>query len=72
MLLFYAVLVLAKLIYLMERLPGHGAKGDIVLLLKKQRENIGEISGFMLRPIIPVVCLPDLNLSQGRLGGPVG
>lgn len=57
------MLVLAKLVYLTELLLGHLAKGAILLLLKKQRKNIGEISGFMLRPIIPMVGLPDLNLS---------
>ena len=49
---------------LMEHLSGHIAKEDIVLLLKEQRKNYGEISGFMLRPRIPMICLPDLNFSQ--------
>ena len=48
----------------MKCLPGHIAKGSIVLLLKEQRKNHGEIPGFLLRPRIPAICLPNLNLSQ--------
>ena len=44
-------------------LPIHLAKEDIVLLLR-EKKNHGEIFGFMLRPRIPMTCLPNLNLFQ--------
>lgn len=51
----------------MEHLPGHIAEKDIVLLLREQRKNHREILGYMLRPRIPRICVPNFkNLFRQR------